>query len=253
MQQTATNFVPHLLSDERKQNQNHVRVCQDINEKPQKDSPFLSSIIWGDETSGLEVQQWNKVRAISMEESIMSMLEEDQTICPFVKCTLLISFKMHINVHHERISQAQTANQYFSANVLQCLWEHGLWKQPDKWCIADWDLCHYNASVHPALYMKECLTNNCVTVALYPPYSPHLAPCNFFLLWNTDLALKDRRFYSISMIQEKLQTILPVMNKKMLAVLPMVTQLLDSLYPKAMGVLQMGQHGLQRKCCYHWE
>jgi len=101
MQLTATNFVPHLLSDEKKQNQNHVRVCQDLNEKLQRDSPFLSTIIRGDETSALQVQQGNKVRVITMEESIMSMLEEDQIICPCVKRMLFISLKMHRNVHHK--------------------------------------------------------------------------------------------------------------------------------------------------------
>jgi len=85
--------------------------------------------------------------------------------------------------------------------------------------------------------MKECLTNYCVTVALHLPYSPDLAPCSFLLLSNTKLALKDRRFHSISMIQEKLQTTLPVLNKKMLVMLPMVAQLLSSLYQVAMGVI----------------
>jgi len=36
-----------------------------------------------------------------MEKSIISMLEEDQTICPCVKCMLLISLKMNKNVYHE--------------------------------------------------------------------------------------------------------------------------------------------------------
>jgi hypothetical protein len=56
MQQTATNCMPHLLSYKKQQNQNQVSVCQDLNEKLQRDSPILSRIIRGDETSDLQVQ-----------------------------------------------------------------------------------------------------------------------------------------------------------------------------------------------------
>jgi hypothetical protein len=50
-----------------------------------------------------QVYRYNetKSRVFSMEESNMSMLEEDQTICPCVKCMLFISLKMHRNIHHE--------------------------------------------------------------------------------------------------------------------------------------------------------
>jgi len=38
-----------------------------------------------------------------------------------------------------------------------------------------------NAPAHTALMTQQVLTNNNMTVVPHPPYSPHLAPCEFFL------------------------------------------------------------------------
>ena len=45
----------------------------------------------------------------------------------------------------------------------------------------EWWLHHDNAPAHKALNVKQFLTKNSMTQLLRPPYSPDLAPCDFFL------------------------------------------------------------------------
>jgi hypothetical protein len=48
MRLTAAKFVPHLLSEEQKEN--HVNTCQDVQGRPERDPEFLLKIITGYET-----------------------------------------------------------------------------------------------------------------------------------------------------------------------------------------------------------
>ena len=44
-----------------------------------------------------------------------------------------------------------------------------------------WLLHHDNAPAHNALGIREFLTTNNVATLEQPPYSPNLAPCDFFV------------------------------------------------------------------------
>ncbi|PNF22069.1 hypothetical protein B7P43_G09301 [Cryptotermes secundus] len=44
----------------------------------------------------------------------------------------------------------------------------------------DWFFHHDNAPAHTALSVRQFLTKNGMTPVPHPPYSPDLAPCDFF-------------------------------------------------------------------------
>jgi hypothetical protein len=50
-------------------------------------------------------------------------------------------------------------------------------------------------------------------VILHPPYSPDLAPCNFFLFLKMKLKLKGRRFDNIEEIQAESQRVLDTLTE----------------------------------------
>jgi histone-lysine N-methyltransferase SETMAR len=96
--------------------------------------------------------------------------------------TMLVCFFDHKRiVHCEFIAQGQTVNQQCYLEVLTRLRESvrrnrpGLW--PDKWTLH-----RDNAPAHDALTVREFLAKNSITKMDHPPYSPHLAPCDFWLL-----------------------------------------------------------------------
>jgi len=68
-------------------------------------------------------------------------------------------------------------------------------KRPDSW-REKWMLHHDNAPAHASLLIREFLAKNETTVVPQPPYSPDLAPADFFLFPKLKSTLKGRRFES---------------------------------------------------------
>jgi len=62
-------------------------------------------------------------------------------------------------------------------------------------------LLHDNAPVHRAVAVQEFLARKQVCVLHYPPYSPDLSPCDYFLFPKLKLPLKGRLFEDVEDIQ----------------------------------------------------
>ena len=54
-------------------------------------------------------------------------------------------------------------------------------KRRASWAGKTWILHHDSASAHTALSVKQFLVSKEITTLHHPPYSPDLAPCDFFL------------------------------------------------------------------------
>jgi transposase len=78
-------------------------------------------------------------------------------------------------------------------------------KRPDQWQNNTWLLHHDNAPAHAAIPTRRFLTDNNMTVVPHSPYSPDLAPSNFFLLPKLKMKLKGRRFQTVEEIQAESQ------------------------------------------------
>ena len=63
-------------------------------------------------------------------------------------------------------------------------------------------LYHDNAPAHASLLIREFLTKHETTVVPQPPYSPDLAPTDFFLFPKLKSSLKGRRFQTVEEIEE---------------------------------------------------
>jgi hypothetical protein len=51
--------------------------------------------------------------------------------------------------------------------------------------------------------VQGSLAKHCITQVCQPPYSPDLAPCNFWLFPKLKLPLKGKRFQTVDEIKEK--------------------------------------------------
>ena len=67
----------------------------------------------------------------------------------------------------------------------------------------EWWLHHDNAPAHKALSVKQFLTKNSMTQLLREPYSPDLAPCDFFLFSRMKKVLKGKRFADVEEVKKK--------------------------------------------------
>ena len=107
---------------------------------------------------------------------------------------LICFFDQKGTVHKEFVPPGQTVNAAFYVEVLKCLWEKVRRKRPDQWRNNTWLLHHDNVPAHAALLTRWFLTDNNMTVVPHPPYSPDLAPSDFFLFPKLKMKLKGQRF-----------------------------------------------------------
>ena len=70
-----------------------------------------------------------------------------------------------------------------------------------KFQSSEWFLFHDNAPSHNAAIVKKFLANRKVAVLHHPPYSPDLAPANYFLFPKFKFPLKWRHFQTVWEIQ----------------------------------------------------
>ena len=80
---------------------------------------------------------------------------------------------------------------------MRCLREAIRKKRLELWTNNSWLLHHDNAPAHLALLVRNFLVKNNTVIMPQPPYSPDLAPCDFFLFPRLKRPMKGRRFATI--------------------------------------------------------
>ena len=141
---------------------------------------LLENVITGDESwvfqydseTKRQSRQWKSVSSPRPKKARMQRSQ--------VKVMLITFFDHQGMVHHEFVPQRQTVNQHFHKEVLICLVYKICQKRRASWGEKIWILHHDNAPAHTALNVKQFLVSKEITTLHHPPYSPDLAPCDFF-------------------------------------------------------------------------
>ena len=76
-------------------------------------------------------------------------------------------------------------------------------KRTELWKNQSWILHHDNAPAHTSMLVREFLAKNKTVIMPQPPYSPDLAPADFFLFPKLKTPMKGKRFATIEEIKEK--------------------------------------------------
>jgi len=118
-----------------------------------------------------------------------------------VKVLLTVFFDFNGIVHHEFLPPGRTVNKEYYLEVLRRLREAIRRKRPNLWQNNSWQLHHDNAPAYTTLLVREFLAKNATVIMPQPPYSPDMAPCDFFLFPKLKRTLKGRRFANIEEIK----------------------------------------------------
>ena len=127
---------------------------------------------------------------------------------------LICFFDQEGIVHREFVPPGMTVNADFYCDVLRRLRENVRRKRPQKWQNQNLIIHHDNAPAHRSFKVSQFLAKNNMTVIPHPPYSPDLAPCDFFLFPKLKLRMKGRRFDTFEEIQEESQRVLDTIPKR---------------------------------------
>ena len=109
-----------------------------------------------------------------------------------LKTMLICFFDQEGIVHPEFVPPAMTVNADFYCDVLRRLRENVRRKRTQKWQNQYLIIHHDNALVHRSFKISQFLAKNNMTVIPHPPYSPDLAPCDFFLFPKLKLRMEGR-------------------------------------------------------------
>ena len=196
MCRVSAKFVLCLLTDDQKEN--CVDISQELLANANGNENFLKSVITGVETwvYGYDVEmkmqssQW-------IGEGSPQPKKKTQMSRSKVKVMLVLFFDWKVIVHHEFVPCGQMINKQLHQEVLTHLRDAVRRKRPELWQNQAWMLYHNNALAHTSLLICSYLAKHQTSIVPHPPYSPALAPGDFFLFPKLKTTLKGCRFQTI--------------------------------------------------------
>jgi histone-lysine N-methyltransferase SETMAR len=109
---------------------------------------------------------------------------------------LLLFFDGHGMILQHWVPRGQTVNGAYYANVLKTHLRGAMRKKRPDLIKKQWFLLQDNARPHIAAVALAALTEIGGTALQHPPYSPDLAPCDFWAFPTLKAQLRGKRFSS---------------------------------------------------------
>ena len=197
----AAKFVPWLLS--RQQKEFRAAVAQYLLETANNDPNFLKKVITGDESWVYGYDPETKAQSSQWKSPESPRPKKARQSRSNVKVMLIVFFFDHEGVvHHEYAPPGQTITKDYYIEVPRQLRDAVRRKRQQLSASGDWHLHHDNAPAHSSALVQTSLVKHRITQVCQPPYSPDLAPCDFWLFSKLKLPLKGRRFQTANDIKE---------------------------------------------------
>lgn len=192
MKRVCAKFIPKLLSEEQKNYR--VEIARDNLEMVENDNNLLDKVITGDESwvyaydpeTKQQSSQWKHVSSPRPKKARQSRSQ--------IKSMLIVFFYHEGVVHHEYAPKGQTINKEYYVEILKRLRDAVRRKRPHLWSSGDWLLHHDNAPAHKSNLVQQFLAKHKISQLRQPPYSPDIAPCDFWLFPVMKKPLKGHRF-----------------------------------------------------------
>ena len=185
-------MVSRLLNEGQKERR--VQMSQDILEQLETEPNLLKRVVTGDESWILKYDPLTKRLSLEWKSALSPRPKKTRVFKSKTKVMLIAFFDVPGIVHAEFLPQGQTINYYVYKNILRRLMRSLREKRRELWETRSWLLHHDNAPAHNALGIGEFLAKNNIAVLEQPPYSPDLAPCDFFLFPKLKKVIKGTRF-----------------------------------------------------------
>lgn len=206
MRKICAKMVPRLLTDDQKTRR--MTVCQDVLEQLAVNGKLLESVITGDESWVFQYDPETKRQSLQWKTPGSPRPTKARMSKSKVKTMLIVFFDHRGIVHHEFVPEGATVNQHFYKEVLQRLISRVRRVRHDLWETKSWMLHHDNAPAHSAISVKQFLAEKQVAMLEHPPYSPDLAPCDFWLFPKLKNIVKGTRFESVDDIKARVTAVL---------------------------------------------
>ncbi|UYV82487.1 hypothetical protein LAZ67_21002482 [Cordylochernes scorpioides] len=183
LKKTPAKFIPRFLTNEQKLCR--LATCEDMLEMTRTDPEWKDKIITGDETWVYGYDPETKRQSAEWRGQGEPRPKKSRILKSRNKVLLVAFLDNKGIVHHEYLPAGQTVIK------------------PEKWTNGDWILHHDNTRPHTAHLVTSFLAKNGTEILPQPPYSPDIAPNDFFLFPKLKAVLKGRHFDTREDIIEK--------------------------------------------------
>jgi len=156
-----------------------MNICADILRNIENDPNFLGNVITCDESWFFQHDPESKRQSMDWKSPSSPRQKKAQKSKSKFKAMMIIFFDMRGFVRVDWVPDGQTVNQFYYKEDLTNLHEW-MRRRPEMWKKGSWVLHQDNMPAHNALSVKMFLTKHKITMLEHPPYSPDLAPCDFF-------------------------------------------------------------------------
>ncbi len=184
----ALKFVLRLLTPEQKCFR--VALCEQNLQKLREDSEYLNRVVTGDElwVSIYEIELKKDSREWHLKGSNCRPIKAIQNRS-VKKAMLTVFFDTQGLIFSEFLPPRTTVDMDYYCSVLRKLKEDIQRKRPHLWRKTDegyrtFYLHQDNAPPHMAAMTLGLIRTSSIDMVPHPPYSPDLAPCDFFYFWD---------------------------------------------------------------------
>lgn len=213
VRKVASRWIPHLLSDDQKKAR--VDWCKFMMKKFDNGrSSLLWNVVTGDETWIYSYDPATK------QQSTVWMFEDEVPPTKVVrskstsKQMVAVFFRIRGPVAAVPLVERRTVNaQWYTEICLPAVFDQLRQQRPKKG-LRGILLHHDNASAHTSALTLDFLHQNGVQLVPHPPYSPDLAPCDFYLFPKLKKELREKNFASANEAVMKMNDILNDLSKE---------------------------------------
>ena len=206
MRKICTKFVPRVLSEEQKEG--HHNNSREMVEFIDSDPKVLEALATCDESwiycydpeSKRQSFQWKHAGSPRPKKARQSKSTQKLMMIPF------FDSKGMIYLHW--VPSGQTVNKEYYVEVLREFKKGFHRKRPALFTSGQWHFHQDNALVHNSIHVSNYLTEMGIKTVCYPPYSPDLAPCDFWLFPKLKENLRDSRFETIEEMKEAVMRVM---------------------------------------------
>ena len=117
-------------------------------------------------------------------------------------------------LYMNRLPTGQRVNKEYYVEVLREFRKRFLGKRPALFKSGQWHFHEDNAPVHNSILFIDYLTKRGVKTVPHPPYSPDLAPCDFWLFPNLKEKLRGCRYETIEEMKETVTKVIDMLTQE---------------------------------------
>ncbi|UYV66139.1 hypothetical protein LAZ67_4000414 [Cordylochernes scorpioides] len=187
MRKVCAKLVPKVLT----QDQKELRVlrCQELLDLIQNEPDFLNSVVTGDESWMFEYDPESKRQSCAWHTKSSLRPKKARMSKSRIKTMIIVFFDIRGIVHCAQ--EIETPFARVRTDIKDTVKLH-----------------HDNATSHTAFIITNFLARSNTPVIPHPPFSPDLAPCDFFLFPRLKREMKGKYWETVDNIQHHVTTFL---------------------------------------------